>query len=552
MNAYIREINELTDSREMLEAKPHPFVPIFIYLLLFLVAAVILWSCLGEMDIVAKANAVVRPNEKISSIQTSVSAKVERVTYTQGAKVRAGDILLVLDSDELDVQKQATEQKLLEEKKELENLNTLKSSIEQHQNLFNKNEKEYYEEYLKYEVEYKKLRGELEQAQLQLTKAKKEMEHSKNAVKEKEQLLSSSKKNEQLTIQSLEQEKKRLEELLNNLQKLEKSYTGNKNYFTDKSSVYFNQYAEFQNTVTQLQNNIEQKRAEYERSKFLGEQYVPKSKIEQDRIAYEAAKLELQNYVNTKIQTVRLDIQENKQKLIATKLELQKLNEASSVESQQQGIKSEKSYLEQKTQSLQQEILLHGDLAEVTLEKFKTDKLVEVNESIKQQEEIIKELEDKINAINVQANNYQITAPIDGIVNVHQIVNEGDIVHPGEPIITIIPESQSQYKMVLSVLNKDISKMEVGDRVKYHFLALPYKEYGALEGKITKISTDAVVNPEDGVSYYTVEATIENKPLYSYKGKKAHIKVGMQAEAIVVTDSKKILYYMLEKINLKD
>jgi multidrug resistance efflux pump len=269
-------------------------------------------------------------------------------------------------------------------------------------------------------------------------------------------------------------------------------------------------------------------------------------------MAYEAAELELQNYINTKIQTVRLDIQANMQKLETTKLELQKLNEASSIESQQQGIENEKSYLQQKMQSLQQEIQLHDNFKQVTLEKFKTDKLVEINQSIKQQEEIIEELEDKVDAITVQLNNYRITSPINGIVNVHQVVNEGDIVHPGEPILTIIPASQSQYKMVLSVLNKDISKMKVGDKVKYHFLALPYKEYGALEGEITKISTDAIVNPEDGISYYTVEATIQNKPLYSYKGKKAHIKVGMQAQAMVVTDSKKILYYLLEKINLKD
>lgn len=94
MNAYIREMNELTDSRELLEAKPHPFVPVFIALLCLFVVSFMLWAYFGEMDIVAKAKAVVRPNENVSTIQTPVSAKVKRVNYVQGKKVHVGDVLL--------------------------------------------------------------------------------------------------------------------------------------------------------------------------------------------------------------------------------------------------------------------------------------------------------------------------------------------------------------------------------------------------------------------------------------------------------------------------
>lgn len=54
------------------------------------------------------------------------------------------------------------------------------------------------------------------------------------------------------------------------------------------------------------------------------------------------------------------------------------------------------------------------------------------------------------------------------------------------------------------------------------------------------------------VSYYFVESEIENKPLFSYKGEQGEIKIGMTCEAQVVTKQKKILYYLLEKINLKN
>jgi HlyD family secretion protein len=233
-------------------------------------------------------------------------------------------------------------------------------------------------------------------------------------------------------------------------------------------------------------------------------------------------------------------------------VQLQKLQKASTIEPQLQGIQSLKNDLQQKMQSLNQEISLQENLEKTSLEKFKTDKLVEINQSIKQQERLVKDLEGKLNDILVQLRNYRITAPIDGVVNTIKTVNEGDMIHPNDPILTVIPDHQSQYKMIIYVLNKDISKMKVGDKVNYHFAALPYREYGELEGRIMRISTDSTVNPEDGISYYIVEATVQNQFLRNYKGKKAKIKVGMQAEALVVTDSKKILHYILEKINLKE
>ncbi|WP_257788397.1 HlyD family secretion protein [Clostridium saccharobutylicum] len=105
--------------------------------------------------------------------------------------------------------------------------------------------------------------------------------------------------------------------------------------------------------------------------------------------------------------------------------------------------------------------------------------------------------------------------------------------------------------MSLYVSNKDIAGIKVDQKVKYHFEALPYKEYGELNGTITEIATDATVDPKTGISYYLVQSEIENKPLFSYKGDEGEIKMGMACEAQVVTKKKKILYYLLEKINLK-
>ncbi|KHF28979.1 hypothetical protein LR68_02173 [Anoxybacillus sp. BCO1] len=138
-------------------------------------------------------------------------------------------------------------------------------------------------------------------------------------------MLFATQKEQELTIQSLYKEIARLSDTVRDLQLLEKCYLENKNYFTNATSVYANQYMDFQNTVLKLQKTVQQKKDEYDRLIFLGEQYVPKSKIEQSKIEYEMAKLELENYMNGKLQSVRLDIERNKQKLNELTIQLQKL-----------------------------------------------------------------------------------------------------------------------------------------------------------------------------------------------------------------------------------
>jgi len=102
------------------------------------------------------------------------------------------------------------------------------------------------------------------------------------------------------------------------------------------------------------------------------------------------------------------------------------------------------------------------------------------------------------------------------------------------------------------VPNENIAEVELGQKIKYHFHALPFREYGEAEGIVQKISNDSRVDSETGISYYVVEATLEETKMESYKGDIREIKAGMVCEAQVVTKSRSILRWLLEKINLRD
>lgn len=556
MKTYIRDINELTDSRELLESKPHPFIPIFITIICLSLFIALIWSYIGEMDVVAKTSGVVRPNEAISTVQSEVMGKASGVFFYEGKEIKAGEKLFSLEIDDLTVQKQIFSVDLQKEKGELENLIKLKESIEGKKNLFTKNamlETEFYEQYLKYELDYQKLESELIGNNLQLEKIEQDLQSNNSTLNVEMERLANQENKNHIDVQKLEEDKTKIGELIHNYTLLEKSVVLNQDNLKDiKDKKFNNLYSEFENSLEKLNNQVNIKKEQYDRSVLLGEKYIPRVQLENEKKEYEAALLEVETYRNNKLLEIRNTIDNYREQLKVVEKDLLLLTKGSPIKTEEKSIHTQKNALMEKKEMIGKEIAQGEKYKEITLEKFKTDKIVEINGLILNKEKVVKSLEDNLQTINLQIEERTVKSPIDGIVNVSTELNIGDLVQPGMDIVTIVPRTESKYKVVLSVLNRDINRLSIGDEVKYHFLALPYKEYGELKGTITKISTDSTIDPSSGLSFYKVEATIKNEPLYSYKGKIGEIKVGMLTEAYVISDSKKILHFILEKINLRE
>jgi len=187
-----------------------------------------------------------------------------------------------------------------------------------------------------------------------------------------------------------------------------------------------------------------------------------------------------------------------------------------------------------------------------TIVQYEQNAIVQIEDSITSNETSIDEIEKSLKTVNLNIEQSTVRAPIDGVVNVMSEVSKGDLLQSGLEVVSILPVNNLQYQVRIFVSNRDIASIKEGQLLKFQFLALPYKEYGEVSGKVTKIGIDSKADEKSGLSYYIVEAEVDNKPLYSYKGVKAEIKVGMDCEVHMITKSKKILYYLLEKLNLRD
>lgn len=523
MKPVIHDFHDLSDSREMLERKGNPFPYLLIYLLLTIIIGTLIWTYFGEMDEVVKATGVVRPNDQVSTIMTKTTASAKEVFLKPGQKVKKGDRLLVLEHEDLLIQKEA----LLREKenaaREKRMLERMAKSVREGKNDFSPKEESYFREYEKYRSDYDKLRLELMQQKRELEKAKMQVQKTRM--------------DQEVNDADFTKQANDLQAELAQLKKLKEAVLSGKNAFTEAESPYIQRYIDYEAKKKRLEETAEERKAQWERSKALGEEYVPKVEMEQQQKAWEQAVRAVGDMQNETILQIQSEVAEREKNLQALTFNMKRASDPTL--SQMEGL-------------LGMQLKESGSYMETMLNKLRTEKLVEINARIKALEEKERGTEEELKNVEVALQDRTITAPISGTVNLLNEVSAGDIVPAGKEIARIIPESGSEYKVVLSVENKDISAMKVGNKIKYHFLALPYTEYGEIAGRVERVSTDAMVHPETGTSYYVVEASIENKPLVSFKGEAASVKVGMVSEAYVVTESKKILFYLLEKLDLKE
>ncbi|ORX24079.1 hypothetical protein BVF91_04055 [Thermoanaerobacterium sp. PSU-2] len=679
MRSMIQSINELTDSREILESRPYPVASITVYIFLSIIISALIWSYFSEKEIVVKANGVIRPYEYETNILNKVTGNVQEIYVKDGQVVKQGDILYTIDHKVLDLQKSILEDQLKKTENEVENLKKLKKSILDGKNYFDKNSEEeyYYYKYMAFYIDRKSIENQvyavniqsqdikdtinnlklLEQAinqnvnnlnsdssyynqfvdyqmninqkqekiqQLQ-TEQDREITNAERTIFDAQQDLQNYLNQYNLNLKTnIEQNKAQLDQLngeyvqtkdlqntINNLNLLIQSINDNKNYLPT-NSLYYYQFLDYQMNVQQYQYKINQLQNAY--NIISQNQDALPTQVDDARTALNAAQQDLEIYKNQYIMNIKANIEQNEEKInqlqgiqaeiqsventinnlkllqksindnsnylspdssyynqfldyqLNIKQRQDKINELQDNASQQaddekNAINSAKeellSYQNQYMLNLKANIEqnetklkeLQANTGSINVEKFTFDTISQIDDNIEADENEIQKLKGDINNINLNIEDYIVKAPTDGTVNMIMNINKGDLLQSGTETVKIIPD-KPEYKVQLYISNKDIANIKVGQNIKYHVLALPYQEYGDLTGKITKVGLDSRTDQQSGINYYDAEATINNKTMYSHSGEKGSIKVGMIVEAQVVTRKEKMLYYILEQLNL--
>ncbi len=159
MRKTIIDISEMSDSKEFYGRRPNKAIPIFIYILVGLLAAALIYSFVGKIEIVATAKGMVRPNEDVSNVSSLLGGRVEEVLYKNGQKVKKGDKLLSIDTSEQEIALKGLIKTRDDYEMQIAMLNKFIKGLERDKNPFssdtNSKEYPYYIQYRDYELNKK-------------------------------------------------------------------------------------------------------------------------------------------------------------------------------------------------------------------------------------------------------------------------------------------------------------------------------------------------------------------------------------------------------------
>ncbi|WP_027168389.1 HlyD family type I secretion periplasmic adaptor subunit [Mesorhizobium sp. WSM3224] len=140
-----------------------------------------------------------------------------------------------------------------------------------------------------------------------------------------------------------------------------------------------------------------------------------------------------------------------------------------------------------------------------------------------------------------------IRSPVDGIVNTLDVNTLGAFVQPGAVVAGIVPTSETLL-VEARVSPRDVAFIQPDQEALIKVTAYDFSIFGGIEGKVSNITADSLVDQKTGEPYYQVRVATEKSTL-TRNGKAYSIIPGMICSVDIKTGHKTILNYLLKPIN---
>lgn len=148
-----------------------------------------------------------------------------------------------------------------------------------------------------------------------------------------------------------------------------------------------------------------------------------------------------------------------------------------------------------------------------------------------------------------------ISAPYDGVVTAVQ-AEKGSSAQANIPLMSVVPAG-SDLLASLYGPSRAIGFVKPGQKVSVRYQAYPYQKFGSYVGTVANVSKSAI-NPAElpqqlaglyapSESLYRINIKLDRQTATTY-GQPAPLHAGMQLEADVITDSRRLIEWMFEPL----
>ena len=192
-------------------------------------------------------------------------------------------------------------------------------------------------------------------------------------------------------------------------------------------------------------------------------------------------------------------------------------------------------------QSKQAAVDAQGDLVR-RRNDFREKVLVELERARGEVVKLAEQIRDAANRLETRA----IKAPDDGTVVMHSHWAVGGTITANEPILDIIPDERALLAEV-KVQPKDIKSLTVDLPVKVQLTAYDSRVVGSLDGTVTYVSADRIMDPITRQEHYLARIRLKDSDPHSVHN--LTIKPGMPVEARILLSARTPLDYLVQPLS---
>lgn len=138
-----------------------------------------------------------------------------------------------------------------------------------------------------------------------------------------------------------------------------------------------------------------------------------------------------------------------------------------------------------------------------------------------------------------------LRAPVAGTVQQLAVHTTGGVVNEAQVLMVIVPE-QAQLLAEVTLENKDIGFVQVGQAAQIKLETFPFTRYGTLNAQVNGVTADAVTDEKKGAIF---PATLHIAATHiAIDGKRVALAPGMNLTAEIKTGQRRVIEYLLSPV----
>lgn len=188
----------------------------------------------------------------------------------------------------------------------------------------------------------------------------------------------------------------------------------------------------------------------------------------------------------------------------------------------------------------------HNAIAELKLRQvqLRQDFLKEVQESLARAQEERLNLRDRITALREEVDRSKVRSPVDGVVVGLAIHTLGGVIQPGQVLMEIVPGGEAMM-IEVRIPPHLIEKIRPELSADIRFSTVTGGQLPPIEGMLTRVSADRLVDPATGGAYYLGRVAVTPAGLALLHRSGHTIQPGMPVDVVIKTGERTLLDYLI-------